>query len=289
MTDPRAEVTCVYHKDTGTACYLVACPRTKACAIIDSVLDYDQLAHKVSTTHADRVIALVEERKYEPVYIIETHVHADHLTGAQILKRRYPQAQTMIGFNVTQVQRTFAGMFNLQDFPCDGSQFDKLIQDGEEYTIGDLQCRAIWTPGHTPACMNHVISDCVFTGDTVFLPDFGTARCDFPGGSPESLYDSIQKLYQLPAEYRVFVGHDYGLEGREPAWETTIAATRQTNKHVKDGTVKEDFLNWRRTRDAGLPLPKLIMQSLQVNLRNGHLPPAEANGTSYFKLPVTFA
>lgn len=290
MTELAAEVTCIYHKETGTACYIVACPRTKACAIIDSVLDYDPVAHKVSTTHANQVIAAVEEHQYQPVYIIETHVHADHLTGAKILKKRFPQARTMIGFNVTQVQRTFAAMLNLQDFPCDGSQFDKLIQDGEQYTIGDLQCRAIWTPGHTPACMNHVIGEAVFTGDTIFMPDFGTARCDFPGGSAEALFDSVvEKLDHLPSHYRVFVGHDYGVEGRAPAWETTVQATRESNKHVREGTSREEFVNWRRARDSSLPLPKLIMQSLQVNLRNGELPPPESNGSSYFKLPVSFA
>ena len=289
MSAPATEVSCLYHKETGTACFIAACPRTKACAIIDSVLDYDPVAHKVSTTHANQVIAFVEEHHYQPVYIIETHVHADHLTAAKVLKKRFPEAKTVIGFNVIQVQRTFASMLNLQDFPCDGSQFDKLMQDGEEYTLGDLSCRAIWTPGHTPACMNHVIGDAVFSGDTVFMPDFGTARCDFPGGSAETLYESIQKVFQLPEHYRVFVGHDYGLESRAAAWETTIAASKAANKHVHEGTSREEFVAWRKGRDATLPLPKLIMQSLQVNLRNGELPPAESNGTSYFKLPVSFA
>ena len=284
----QPEVTCLHHKETGTACYIAACPRTKICAIIDPVLDYDPVAHKVSTTHASQVIATVEEHQYQPAYIIETHVHADHLTGAQVLKKRFPEAKTVIGFNVIQVQRTFAAMLGL-DFPCDGSQFDKLMQDGEEYTLGDLSCRAIWTPGHTPACMNHIIGDAVFSGDTVFMPDFGTARCDFPGGSAETLYESVQKVFELPAHYRLFVGHDYGLDSRAVSWETTIAASRQSNKHVHEGTSREEFVTWRKGRDATLPLPKLIMQSLQVNLCNGVLPPAESNGLSYFKIPVSFA
>lgn len=284
----QPEVSCVYHKETGTACYIAACPRTKLCAIIDPVLDYSPVAHKVSTSHASKVIELVEENQYQPVYIIETHVHADHLTGAQALKKRFPEAKTVIGFNVAQIQRTFADMLNLE-IPCDGSQFDKLMQDGEEYTIGDLACRALWTPGHTPACMTHIIGDAVFSGDTIFMPDFGTARCDFPGGSAEALYESIQKVFQLPAHYRLFVGHDYGLDSRAAAWETTVAVSRQSNKQVSEGTSKEEFVAWRKNRDAGLPLPALIMQSLQVNLRNGMLPPPESDGNSYLKVPVSFA
>ncbi|CAG9319655.1 unnamed protein product [Blepharisma stoltei] len=282
----KPKVTCLFHNDTNTATYIASCPETGKCAIIDPVLDYDQVGHRVTTIHADSVIAEVTKNHLEPVYILETHVHADHLTGAKILKNAFPSAQTAIGFNVTAVQVQFSRLFNLSNFRTDGSQFDKLIKDGESFSIGKLNLKAFWSPGHTPACMVYTVGDAVFSGDTLFMPDFGTARCDFPGGSADVLYQSIKKLFELPDEYRVFVGHDYGTEKRGVAWESTMGEEKRNNKHLNLSTSRDAFVQWRKERDGTLKLPKLIMESLLVNLRNGELPEPEANGISYFKLPI---
>lgn len=282
----RPNVQCRFHNDTNTATYIVSCPETGKCAIIDSVLDYDIIASRVSSDHADSVISELKEKNLEPLYILETHVHADHLTGSRVIKQAFPSARTGIGFNVASVQAQFAHLFNLSDFKTDGSQFDMLIQDNQNIDLGKLKFKAIWTPGHTPACMVYVIGDAVFTGDSIFMPDFGTARCDFPGGSAETLYDSINKLFMLPEEYRLFVGHDYGTENRGIAWETTVGEQKRNNKQLNANTEKEAFVKWRKGRDANLKLPRLIMQSLLVNLRNGELPKPESNGISYFKLPI---
>ena len=277
---------CIFHDDTSTCCYIVSCPETGKAAVIDPVLDYDSVNHKTSTTHADKVISHLKSSNLSLEYSMETHVHADHLTGSQILKKAFPRVKSMIGANVVAVQDTFAKALNLKYISKDGSDFDVLLKDNQEFSIGNIAVRALNTPGHTPACMVYVVGDAAFTGDTIFMPDFGTARCDFPGGSAEQLYNSIQRIFQLPEHFRVFVGHDYGTETRKPAWETTILAEKTENKQLNSKTSKEEFIAWRKGRDSKLSLPKLIFQALQVNLRNGLLPPAEENGVSYFKLPI---
>lgn len=275
-----------FHKATNTVCYLVSCPATKKAIVFDTVLDYDPISHQTSTEHIDLVSNYIHENELDLVYIIDTHVHADHLTGSKIFKERFPRAHNCIGYNVVIIQEAFKKILNLEDLKTDGSQFDLLIRDNDHLTVGSLTLRAIYTPGHTPACMTYVIGDAVFTGDTIFMPDFGTARCDFPGGSAETLFDSAQKLFELNEDFRLFVGHDYGTDGREVAWETTIGDEKRGNTHLNTSTSKESFVKWRQERDATLQLPRLIMQSLQVNLRAGNMPEPEENGVSYFKLPV---
>ena len=280
------KVECIFHDETSTCCYLVSCKETGQAAVIDSVYDYDSINHKSSTTHADKVVSKIKSDNLSLAYILETHVHADHLTGAKVLKKAFPNAKCAIGENVVTVQQTFGKALNLKYLSLKGSEFEVLFKDNQKFSIGNLVGRAISTPGHTPACVVYEIGDAVFTGDTIFMPDFGTARCDFPGGSAEQLYDSIQKIFQLPDSHRVFVGHDYGTENRKPAWESTIHSEKNTNKQLNIKTSKEDFVSWRKGRDSKLSLPKLIFQSLQVNLRNGIFPEPEDNGVIYFKLPL---
>ncbi|CAG9333247.1 unnamed protein product [Blepharisma stoltei] len=282
----RPEVTSFFHEATNTICYVAACPNTKKCIVLDPVMDYDPIGHRTSTEHSDTVIKFIKDNNLEPVYIIDTHVHADHLTGSLILKEQFPDVQICIGFNVTVVQEVLSRMLNLRDLKKDGSQFDHLFADNEEVQVGELRVRAIHTPGHTPACMTYIVGDAVFTGDTIFMHDFGTARCDFPGGSAETLYESVKKIYMLPDNYRVFVGHDYGTDSREVAWESSIGLEKNDNLHLNSQTAKEKFVEWRTGRDRTLALPRLIMQSLQVNLRAGRFPAPESNGISYFKLPI---
>lgn len=259
--------------------------------IIDPVMDFDPAAVRTTQIHNEAVASYCEMESLKVDYIIETHVHADHMTGADFLKKRFPGAKTAIGENVTQVQSLFKGIFNLDskgdNFEPDGAQFDMLLKDEQEFDLGSLKVKVLYTPGHTPACVSLVVGDAVFTGDTIFMPDMGTARCDFPAGSVEMLYSSIQRLYnELPDETRVFVGHDYGPGGRDIAWETTIGKSKESNKQIKADTPLEEFSEFRKARDASLNPPKLILPSLQVNLRNGVLPPPESNGISYLKLPV---
>jgi glyoxylase-like metal-dependent hydrolase (beta-lactamase superfamily II) len=282
----KPKVDCFFHEDTNTCCYLVSSPHSGDALLIDSVLDYDPVGHRTSTKHADQVISAIRSANLTLHYILETHVHADHLTGAQVFKSAFPKAKTGIGFNVAQVQQTFSSIFNVSSISNTGSEFDILLKDQEKVRAGELELKAIWSPGHTPACMVYVVGDAVFTGDTIFMPDFGTARCDFPGGSAELLYESIQKIYALNEEFRVFVGHDYGTDQRKFAWETSVHAEKYHNKQLNVKIKKEEFLKWRKERDAKLALPKLIFQSLQVNLRNGVLPEKETNGVSYFKIPI---
>eukprot|EP00980_Cylindrotheca_fusiformis_P020380 scaffold7412_cov115-Cylindrotheca_fusiformis.AAC.2 len=288
---PKPQVQCIFHEPTFTCTYIVKDPESKHAMIIDPVLDYDPAAVRTSTTHNQAVASYCEMEDLQVDYIIETHVHADHMTGAEYLKEKFPQAKTAIGENVTKVQTLFKGIFNLDskhdNFEPDGTQFDMLLKDGEVLDLGNLQVKVLYTPGHTPACICLVVGDAVFTGDTLFMPDMGTARCDFPAGSVESLYNSIQRLYQeLPDETRVFVGHDYAPDGREIAWETTIGTSKESNKQLKADTTLEEFSEFRTARDASLSAPRLILPSLQVNLRNGTLPPPESNGISYLKLPL---
>ena len=232
------------------------------------------------------------EKKLNVEYILESHVHADHLTGAKYLQSQFPTAKTGIGANVTKVQEVFSEIFNYtsQDLKTDGSQFDVLFKDGDTFPLGELEVRVLNTPGHTPACVCYVVGkDAVFTGDTIFMPDFGTARCDFPGGSSSSLYTSIKRLYdELPDDTRVYVGHDYQPGGRELLFQTTIGEEKSTNKQLKGDTSEDEFATWRSERDGQLGMPKLLLPSIQVNLRGGEFPKAESNGVSYLKIPINF-
>ena len=290
-------VHCLFHADTNTATYVVSDPKSNHAMIIDPVMDYDAAAARTSNDHNDKVISYVETQQLKVDYIVETHVHADHLTGADYLKAKLggpqnPNIQTAIGEHVTKVQKVFQNIFGLDpekdNFLPDGSQFDMLLKDGQEFELGTLMVKVMHTPGHTPACINLIVGDAVFTGDTLFMPDSGTARCDFPGGSVTDMYTSIQKLYNaLPDETRVFVGHDYGAGGsRDIKYETTIGEQKNLNKQLNSKTTLEEFEAFRSARDSPLKPPRLILPSLQVNLRNGALPPPEENGTSYLKLPI---
>lgn len=272
---------------SNTISYIVKDPTSKSCALIDSVLDFDMASGRTSFEQADKMIAYVEENQLEVEWILETHVHADHLSAAPYLKQKFG-AKIGIGANITTVQEVFGKAFNAgTEFAMDGSQFDKLFEDGEMFEIGALKARTLNTPGHTPACMTYVIGDAAFVGDTLFMPDFGTARTDFPGGSAEELYKSIWKILQLPSKTRLFMCHDYKAPGRDEfKWETTVQEQREANVHVKEGTSMEEFVAFRTERDANLSMPKLILPSVQVNMRAGQMPPAEDDGTSYLKIPI---
>jgi glyoxylase-like metal-dependent hydrolase (beta-lactamase superfamily II) len=276
-----------FDEATFTVSYVVTDPATRACAIIDSVLDFDPASGRTHRESADAVIAYVQGEGLKVEWILETHVHADHLSAAPYLKQKLG-GKLGIGFNITVVQNTFGKVFNAgTDFARDGSQFDHLFTDGESFSIGNIKARAIHTPGHTPACMAYVIGDAAFVGDTLFMPDYGTARCDFPGGDARQLFRSIQKLFALPPETRLFMCHDYKAPGRdEYRWETTVAEERARNIHVRDGIVEDEFVAMRTKRDATLDMPRLILPSVQINMRAGHMPPAEANGVRYLKLPI---
>ncbi|MBT9384380.1 MBL fold metallo-hydrolase [Pseudooceanicola sp. CBS1P-1] len=279
-------VTGFFDEATNTISYVVKDPDSDACAIIDSVMDIDYAAGRITYDHADRMIAHVRDNGLKLEWLIETHVHADHLSAAPYIQKKLG-GKLGIGAKITVVQDTFGKVFNEgTEFQRDGSQFDRLFEDGDTYTIGGLRARAIHTPGHTPACMTHVIGDAAFVGDTLFMPDGGSARADFPGGDAAVLYDSIQKVLALPDDTRLFMCHDYGPNGREIRWETTVAEEKAHNIHVGEGKSKEDFVKFRTERDGTLDMPKLIIPSLQVNMRGGELPPAEADGKRYLKVPV---
>ena len=285
MTAPK--VNAFFDETTKTVSYVVSDPVTKSCAVIDSLLDYDHASGRTHTTSVDSLIEYVKAEGLTVVWVIDTHVHADHLTAAPVVKARLG-GQTAIGEHISQVQKEFSAVFNEgHTFHTDGSQFDHLFTDGETYKIGELNARAIHTPGHTPACMVHVIGDAVFVGDTLFMPDFGTARWHFPRGDASQLYESIQKIYQLPDDTRVFTCHDYKSPSRDHfAWETTVGDQKRTNIQIKQGISKEEFVSMRRTRDAGLSMPQLIIPSVQVNMRAGDMPAPEENGTRYLKIPL---
>ena len=272
---------------TNTVTYVVAEPEGQACAVVDSVLDFDQASGRTDTRSADSVIAFIREQGFRLEWILETHVHADHLSAAPYLQEALG-GKLAIGDRITVVQDTFGKVFNEGTrFARDGSQFDRLLRDGDSLMIGQMRCDALHTPGHTPACMTFVIGDAAFVGDTLFMPDYGTARCDFPGGSAAVMFDSIQRILALPEETRIFVCHDYKAPGRDQyAWETTVGAQKALNKHVAQGTAKADFVALREARDATLAMPKLILPSLQVNMRAGHMPEPEDNGLSYLKMPI---
>ncbi len=271
---------------TWTVSYVVYEKEGAACAIVDSVLDYDPKSGRTRTASADKLIAFVQEKQLQVAWILETHAHADHLSAAHYLRRKLG-GRIAIGAAITQVQDVFKRIFNLEpEFRPDGHQFDHLLHDGETFAIGALQAQAVSVPGHTPACMAYQVGDAVFVGDTMFMPDVGTARCDFPGGSAPALYQSVRKLLAFPGDTRLFMCHDYPPAGREPAWETTVAAQRAGNIHVHDGVSEGDFVAMRTARDATLDMPVLILPAVQVNIRAGDLPPAEANGVAYLKIPL---
>ncbi|MGN7869483.1 putative metallo-hydrolase [Paracoccus haematequi] len=282
----RPEVTGFFDPATNTISYVVKDPGSAACAIVDSVMDIDYAAGRISHDHADQIIAHVRNRGLTVDWLIETHVHADHLSAAPYIQQRLG-GKLGIGRGITVVQDTFGKVFNEgTEFRRDGSQFDRLFDDGDTYRVGGMTCLAIHTPGHTPACMTHVMGDAAFVGDTLFMPDGGSARADFPGGDAGTLYDSIQKVLSLPDETRLFMCHDYGPNGREIRWETTVAEEKAHNIHVGGGKTKEEFVRFRTERDAQLDMPRLIIPSLQVNMRGGELPPPDGDGRRYLKVPV---
>lgn len=280
------EVMGFFDPGTWTVTYVVHQGVGSDCVIIDSVLDYDANSGRTTTASADQVVAYVRQNQLRIQWILETHAHADHLTAAPYL-RQLLGGKIGIGRPITQVQKVFKGIFNLEKSFCeDGSQFDALFDDGETFSVGELTFQVMAVPGHTPACMAYRVGDAVFVGDTLFMPDVGTARCDFPGGSATTLYASIQKLLSLPGETRLFMCHDYPPDNRAVRFETTVAEQRQSNIHVHDGVSEDQFVKMRSERDAGLAMPTLLLPSIQVNIRAGELPPAEANGTAYLKIPL---
>lgn len=278
-----------FHEDTNTFSYVVRDPATKACAIIDSVLDYDPASASTSTIHADKIIAYIKEQGLTVEWILETHVHADHLTAAQYLKAELG-GKIAMSQKIGIVQETFGAIYHLDIKQWNAQQlFDYLFEDHESFQIGTLKAYNIPTPGHTPACLSYVIGDAVFVGDTLFMPDYGTARCDFPRGSAEQLYDSVQSLFQLPEDTRVFLCHDYLPETRESyVCETDIQTQKKQNIHIHQGISKAEFAQMRNQRDSGLSMPKLILPAIQINMKAGQFPEPEANGMSYLKLPLNY-
>ena len=280
------EVKAFFDNDSNTVSYVVTDPATKKAAIIDSVLDFDYASGTIGYDHADMIIAYVTAQALDVEWLIETHVHADHLSAAPYIQQKLG-GKLGISNRISEVQTVFGKMFNAgSEFERDGSQFDHLFADGDHYKIGELDGMAIATPGHTPACMVHHIGDAVFVGDTLFMPDGGTARADFPGGDARTLYQSIQKILALPDDTRMFVCHDYAPNGHEFLWETTVGAQRMNNIHLGDQVTEDGFVEMRETRDATLAMPRLIMPSIQVNMRAGHMPDAEENGATYLKVPI---
>jgi glyoxylase-like metal-dependent hydrolase (beta-lactamase superfamily II) len=283
----KPEVTAFFDEDTFTVTYVVRDPASHVCAIIDPVLDYDAAAGRSSTDSADEVLAFVNGNQLEVAWILETHAHADHLSAAAYFKS-LTAGQTGTGKLITLVQSTFKKVFNLDDeFVTNGEQFDCLFDDGDVLGLGEMEIRVMHTPGHTPACVTFVAGDAAFVGDTLFMPDFGTARTDFPGGDAAVLYESIQHIFTLADDTRLFMCHDYKAPGRdEYCWETTVALQREKNVHIHAGISKQEFVEFRHSRDASLGMPKLILPSIQVNIRAGEMPPAEDDGNTYLKIPI---
>ncbi|MEO1252119.1 MAG: MBL fold metallo-hydrolase [Pseudomonadota bacterium] len=284
MTSPQVKL--FFDEATFTASYVVSDPATNRAAIIDSVLDFDHASGRTSTGGADAIINYVRKENLDVDWILETHVHADHLTAAPYLKEELG-GNTAIGAHIPTVQRTFSEIFNVEEaFAIDGRQFDALFFDDQSFSIGDIEAKVLYTPGHTPACSTYIVGDAAFVGDTLFMPDYGTARCDFPGGDARTLYQSIQKILALPDETRVFTCHDYKAPGREIfAVESTVREQRGKNIHIA-GKSEDEFVAMREARDATLAMPKLILPSVQINMRAGEFPPKEENGVSYLKLPL---
>ncbi|SMR71803.1 Glyoxylase, beta-lactamase superfamily II [Aliiroseovarius halocynthiae] len=285
-TDLIPEVKAFFEPDSNTISYVVKDPTSNACAVIDSVMDIDYAAGRISHEHADEIIDYIKSEGLKLEWLIETHVHADHLSGAPYIQQELG-GKIGIGSQITVVQDVFGKVFNEgTEFQRDGSQFDALFEDGDTYMIGNMKALALHTPGHTPACMVHVIGNAGFVGDTLFMPDGGSARADFPGGDAGILYDSIQKVLALPDDTRLFMCHDYGPNGRDIQWETTVAVEKEHNIHVGAGKTREEFVKFRTERDAQLDMPRLIIPSLQVNMRAGDMPPADEDGNTFLKVPV---
>ena len=283
--DIKPKVQAFFDEATNTISYIVKDPSSDSCAIVDSVMDIDYAAGRITYDHADQLIAQIKKQGLKLEWIIETHVHADHLSAAPYIQEKMG-GKIGIGSNILVVQDTFGKIFNEgTEFQRDGSQFDALFEDGDTYTIGNMQAVALYTPGHTPACMTHVMGDAAFVGDTLFMPDGGSARADFPGGDAGTLYDSIQKVLTLPNEMRLFMCHDYGPNGRDIAWETTVAEEKEHNIHVGGGKTRDEFIKFRTERDATLAMPRLIIPSLQVNMRAGDVP-SDDDGNPMLKVPV---
>ena len=284
-TPTQATVKAFFDPQTWTYTYVVYESKGSACIVIDSVLNYDPKSGRTKTESADEVIAFIKENRLQLEWILETHAHADHLTAAPYIQEKLG-GKIAIGDHITTVQGVFKGVFNLDDVAVDGSQFDALIKEGESVRFGNLSFKALYVPGHTPACMAYEIGDSIFVGDTLFMPDVGTARCDFPGGSASNLYRSIQSILKYPPSTKLYMCHDYPPNGRPPAYQSTVADQKKSNIHVHDGITEEQFVAMRNKRDAGLEMPVLILPSIQVNIRAGHMPKPEGNGTAYLKIPL---
>jgi glyoxylase-like metal-dependent hydrolase (beta-lactamase superfamily II) len=281
------DVRAFFDDATNSVTYLVADPATRTAAVIDPVLGFDPVSGRIDHEGADRLIAATEEAGYSVLWILETHAHADHLSAAQYLKQR-TGAALAIGAEIRKVQSVFAPRFAGDDVKADGGDFDRLLDDGDALPLGEMTIEVIATPGHTPACVSYKVGDAVFVGDTMFMPDYGTARCDFPGGDARQLYRSMQRILSLPRETRLFMCHDYKAPGRDVfAWETTVGEQRDRNVHIGGGVGEEDYVAMRTSRDATLKVPKLLYPAIQVNIRGGRLPPPDANGMRYLKLPLS--
>ncbi len=281
----KPDVTGFFDKRTWSIQYVVADPETKKCAIIDPVLDYDEKSGSTATIHADNLLRFIADKGYELEWILDTHPHADHFSAASYLKGK-TGVRIAIGEKIVEVQKLWKDFYNLPDFPTDGSQWDKLFADGETFSVGNLPARVMFSPGHTLASITYVIGDAAFVHDTMFMPDSGTARADFPGGDARALWKSIQDILALPDDTRIFTGHDYQPGGREPRWESTVAEQRDTNTHMSVHKTEAAFVAAREARDSTLPMPKLILHALQVNTNAGRLPEPESNGRRYLKIPL---
>jgi glyoxylase-like metal-dependent hydrolase (beta-lactamase superfamily II) len=285
MMSNRPDVKAFFDKRTFSVQYIVSDPATNKCAIIDPVLDFDEKSGATATINADAILDYVKSKGLKVEWILDTHPHADHFSAARYLKEK-TGAPTAIGEKVVEVQKLWKGFYHWPDFAADGSQWDKLFAEGETFRVGDIDAKVLFSPGHTLASITYVIGDAAFVHDTLFMPDSGTARADFPGGSAARLWDSIQQILALPDETRIFVGHDYQPDGREPRWESTVAEQKATNTHMSKCRTKDEFVAVREKRDATLPMPKLILHALQVNMNGGRLPAPEANGKRYLKFPL---
>ena len=284
-TSAQPAVRSWFHAPTHTVCHLVVDPATGQCALVDSVLDFDYASGRTRTDFADSIIEVIRGEGLQLAWLLETHAHADHLSGAAYIQGRLG-GRIAIGEHIRQVQQVFGELFDDPGIARDGRPFDHLFGDGETFAIGELQARVMHTPGHTPACVVYLVGDCAFVGDTLFMPDYGTARCDFPGGDAHQLYASVRRIFDLPPETRLYMCHDYMPGGREPRWVCTVREQRQGNVQIHDGVSEQQFVDFRKQRDATLGMPALIMPSIQVNVRAGHLPEPQANGISYLKVPV---
>ena len=281
------EVKPFYDAATFTLTFLVYDSSSKDAVVIDPVMDYDPQGSVISHEQSDAITEFVKNKNLSLHYILETHAHADHLSSSQVLKKRFPKALVVIHEKIKEVQKVFKGVFNFEEtFPTDGSQFDRLLKDNESFKAGSIVIKVLHTPGHTPACASFLIEDHLFTGDALFMPDYGTGRCDFPSGSSDNLFESIQKIYQLPDSTKVYVGHDYQPNGRALEFQSTIGEEKRSNIQLNENTKKEDFIQFRNRRDNTLKAPRLLLPSIQVNINAGHLPKPEANGKAYLKIPL---